>query len=249
MYCQNCGAENEAGARFCVECGTPLESEAVASPPPLVEEDADRTILTSAPRVAEEAKTVSVTQAEVTAAKSDPDVVVESPTYTEPKSGLPPPPIVTSPYITSTAGGSPDSTDTIAMVIEIVFGVFGLMGMGWLYVGNFLYAALIFIGFVILLTIEVVLITLTAGFCACVAFPLNLVIVIVSGLRVRDYVQRTGAKGSVLYVVIAAVVGFLLLCGLGTLLFLILGAVGSLSPMLEDLMRELSLLVSSQPFV
>ena len=71
MYCQNCGAENEAGARFCVECGTPLESEAVASPPPLVEEDADRTILTSAPRVAEEAKTVSVTQAEVVAAAAD----------------------------------------------------------------------------------------------------------------------------------------------------------------------------------
>lgn len=87
MYCQNCGAENEAGARFCVECGTPLESEAVASPPPLVEEDADRTILTSAPRVAEEAKTVSVTQAEVVAAAAE--IEVEPPP--ESSAAVPPP--------------------------------------------------------------------------------------------------------------------------------------------------------------
>jgi len=100
------------------------------------------------------------------------------------------------------------------MIIEIVFGIFGLMGMGWLYVGNFLYAILIFAGFFILLLIEVGVITLTFGICACLFLPLNIVIAVVSGLRVRDHVRQTNAKGSVLYVIIAASIGFLLICGL-----------------------------------
>lgn len=82
MYCQNCGAQNEAGAHFCVECGTPLESEAVVSPPPLAEDDSDRTILTTAPRVAEDAKTVSINQAELAAAEIE----------VEPPPVIPPPP-------------------------------------------------------------------------------------------------------------------------------------------------------------
>jgi|GEM_PF-1956554 len=134
-----------------------------------------------------------------------------------------------------------DSTDTIAMIIEIVFGIFGLMGMGWLYAGNFLYSGLIFIGFVILLLIETVIIVITGGLCACLALPLNIVIAIVSGLRARDYVRQTGAKGSVLYVIIGALVGVLLVCGLGILLFFILAAIGAIgsNPAFEDLMREL----------
>jgi hypothetical protein len=77
MNCPNCGAENEPEVRFCVECGTPLESQAV--PLSIEDDDAnDRTILSSMPLVAEEAKTVAVSSDDVLSAVGEPDIVVES---------------------------------------------------------------------------------------------------------------------------------------------------------------------------
>ena len=60
MNCPTCGAENEADARFCAECGAPLESQ---TDTPV--EDDDMTILSTVSEVSEEAKTVSVTQDDV----------------------------------------------------------------------------------------------------------------------------------------------------------------------------------------
>jgi len=71
MNCPNCGAENEAGARFCVECGAPLETQ-VNLPDRPPEMDDDRTIMSSFSRLAEEeAKTVAVTQEQLAAAEAE----------------------------------------------------------------------------------------------------------------------------------------------------------------------------------
>lgn len=61
MNCPTCGAENEADARFCAECGTPLEAQADQA----LAEDDDRTIMSSVSEISEEAKTVAVTQEDV----------------------------------------------------------------------------------------------------------------------------------------------------------------------------------------
>jgi len=52
-----------------------------------------------------------------------------------------------------------DSSDTIAMVVEIVFGFFGVLGMGWLYAGNFPIAIAAFVGYGILVFIEAAIVT------------------------------------------------------------------------------------------
>ena len=61
MNCPTCGAENEVDARFCAECGAPIE---VSADQPLTEDD-DQTIFSSVSEISEEAKTVAVTQEDV----------------------------------------------------------------------------------------------------------------------------------------------------------------------------------------
>ena len=101
----------------------------------------------------------------------------------------------------------PDNTDTVAMILEIVFGLFGIMGMGWLYAGNILTAVLVFIGFMIFVLVEAALIALTGGLCSCVALPVNIGLAVFSAIRARDYVRRTRSRGSVMYVIIAGIIG------------------------------------------
>lgn len=113
---------------------------------------------------------------------------------------------------------SSDSSDTIAMVLEIIFGVFGILGMGWLYAGNIPVAIIAFVGFLIVAFIEIAIATATLGIAACLILPVNLAIAVISGLKARDYVRNTGAHGSVVYVIIGIILGIVILCG-GLVLF------------------------------
>jgi hypothetical protein len=71
-----------------------------------------------------------------------------------------------------------DSSDSIAMIVEIVFALFGILGMGWLYAGNFLVSILAFVGSAILVFIEAGVIAVSFGFAACLVIPLNIVILL-----------------------------------------------------------------------
>jgi hypothetical protein len=121
-----------------------------------------------------------------------------------------------------------DSTDTIAMIVEIVFGIFGAMGMGWLYAGNIPVGIAAFAGFLILLALELLGISITLGFAACLTIPLNIVIAVVSGIKARDYVRNSGAQGNVLYVVIGAIGGLIIACVALAAITLFLGGIGAL---------------------
>lgn len=122
-----------------------------------------------------------------------------------------------------------DSSDTIAMVLEIIFGIFGMLGMGWLYAGNILVAVAAFVGFIIVAFIELAIATATLGLAGCFIIPFNLAVAVVSGLKARDYVRNTGAHGSMLYVILGIVIGVIVLCGGLSLFF------GGLSAVLEGI--------------
>jgi hypothetical protein len=99
------------------------------------------------------------------------------------------------------------------MIVEILFGLFGVLGIGWLYAGNVGTGVVALIGYLLLIFIEGVGITLTGGLAACIVVPVNLAIIIISGFKARDYVRNTGASGNVAYVVVALIVPVVLVCG------------------------------------
>ena len=122
-----------------------------------------------------------------------------------------------------------DSSDTIAMTLEIIFGFFGILGMGWLYAGNIPIAVVLFVGFLIVAFIEMAIATATLGVAACLIIPFNLAIAIISGLRARDHVRNTGTHGSIAYVILGIVVGVVVICGGLMLFFGGLAALGNIS--------------------
>ena len=115
------------------------------------------------------------------------------------------------------------------MIIEIAFGFFGIMGMGWLYAENIAVGIAVFVGFAVLLFIEVAIATATIGIALCVIIPLNIALAVISGLRVRDHMRNTGKSGSILHVIVGIVVGVLVMCGGITLITLAFGGLATLS--------------------
>lgn len=105
-----------------------------------------------------------------------------------------------------------DGSDTIAMLVEIIFGVFGFLGLGWLYARNIPMAIAVFIGFAIFMIFESFVAMITFGLSLCLSLPLHFVLVIISGVRVRDYVRNTGTSGSFVHLLIGLLLGGLVFC-------------------------------------
>ncbi len=105
-----------------------------------------------------------------------------------------------------------DSSDTIAMLVEIIFGLFGILGMGWLYARNIPLAIAAFIGLTVFVFIEAMVAIVTLGFSLCLTVPLHFVIVAISGVRVRDHVRNTGVTGSIPHLAVGLLGGAIVVC-------------------------------------
>jgi|GEM_PF-1648633 len=110
MNCPNCGAKNEAEARFCAECGTPLDDVVVetAKVEQVFDETSeDMTIISTPSEAAAEAKTLAVDQAKVVAGveegdeKDDAETGSNDDLPSEPESSPPP----STPSPTAAGGG------------------------------------------------------------------------------------------------------------------------------------------------
>lgn len=126
MNCPNCGAANDADARFCAECGTPLENqdnEATIVGHSLKDIDDDAPVLASPDQIAaEDEKTVTVDQATLNNAQAD-----QSPSPPQPEAAAPSPPPVTPASGGMDQGGTSvvgdtggDSKRTMWIIVAII---------------------------------------------------------------------------------------------------------------------------------
>lgn len=78
----------------------------------------------------------------------------------------------------------------IALILEILPGLFGFLGIGWIYAGNLTVGLIALVAFLMFVAIEVVIAIVTLGFGACCLLPLNIIIVAVSALLLNNYIQQ-----------------------------------------------------------
>ena len=95
-----------------------------------------------------------------------------------------------------------NSTGTIAAVLEIVFGLFGMLGIGWIYAGNYLAGIGALIGMWLFTGFEFLIGSITLGFSACLTVPLHIVIIVISGIKAREYAINYNAQGSCLITIL-----------------------------------------------
>lgn len=100
---------------------------------------------------------------------------------------------------------------TTALILEIIFGFFGLLGVGHVYSGRFALGILLLIGWWVFIGIGAFISSFTLGIGACLFGPLYIAVPIVSGIQARTYVQQRMETGSWSGVILVAGGGCLLL--------------------------------------
>ena len=78
---------------------------------------------------------------------------------------------------------------TIAVILELVGGYFGLLGLGWMFGGDLLKGILILFGYMILLSIGGFLVWITLGLLGLIFVPLYIIVPIISAFKVYQFVN------------------------------------------------------------
>ena len=84
----------------------------------------------------------------------------------------------------------PAKDPSTALVIEIAGTLFGFMGLGWLYAGYTSRGIMLLVGWLLVVGLAVVLSLVTAGFFACLWLPGQIAAAVISGLQVKQAVER-----------------------------------------------------------
>jgi hypothetical protein len=85
---------------------------------------------------------------------------------------------------------------TTSLWLEIIFGIFSLLGIGHVYSGRTLLGIILMVGWWIYIAFAGFISVITLGFGACVFVPIYVAVPIISGIQARTYTQKTGGKGS-----------------------------------------------------
>ena len=144
------------------------QQEAVAEEPPGVPEPAAEEVELSSP-------------------PEPPAMPTEFPPSPEPGPFLPPgqPPPAT-PY----HHAQPIKDRSMGLILEILPGLFGIFGIGWIYAGETNTGVLILIGGLVMMFIFVTANVLSAGICCFGTIPIQLAVLAISTIKLNDFMKQ-----------------------------------------------------------
>ncbi len=98
-------------------------------------------------------------------------------------------------YPTTQTPPETEAAATTALILEIIFGFFSLLGIGHVYSGRTLLGILLMIAWWVYIVVASFLSVITLGFGACIFVPIYIAVPIISGIQARAHTLKTGAKG------------------------------------------------------
>jgi len=101
------------------------------------------------------------------------------------------PPVYSSPISAATQGAG-----TTALVLEAVFGIFGLLGIGHVFTGRVRSGIGLLLGWWVYMVVAFFVSLVTLGFAACLFIPISIAVPVISGIQARTHIQQTGGTGS-----------------------------------------------------
>jgi hypothetical protein len=79
---------------------------------------------------------------------------------------------------------------SLALILEIVGGLFGFIGIGWIYAGQMGMGLAFLIGNWMFICFQAVLAAVTAGFSLCVTLPIEIAVVAVSAVMLNNHTKQ-----------------------------------------------------------
>ena len=113
-------------------------------------------------------------------------------------------------YLVKQVSPETEGAATTSLWLEIIFGLFSLLGLGHVYSGRTWLGIALMIGWWIYIAIASFFSTITAGLGLCLFVPIYIAVPIISGIQARMYTQKTAAKGNWLNTVLVGGGGCLL---------------------------------------
>jgi len=166
INCPNCSTSNPEGAQVCLSCGAPLV-EAAELPASQADQPAEDEIPEPSPFAKSEPPEPITTN----------DTVVTVP--------------VSEPIPPSKVNLNTQKKDrSLAIILEIVPGLFGFLGIGWIYCGYTRAGIAWLVGFLLWNLIALVICIFTFGVGCLCTLPVNLVVLIASVMALNSQIQN-----------------------------------------------------------
>jgi hypothetical protein len=168
--CPSCGTPIDGGAKFCSSCGSPLSTviETPAVPMPATE-----TALQITPQPASE----PISQA------TQSTVVISSAPHSQEPINLPP-------YQPFPYPQRPTKDRGVALILEILPGMFGFLGFGWIYSGNTTAGVIWLICFFAWTVLAAIIDVATVGIFLLCSLPISIACIAVSAISLNSYSRK-----------------------------------------------------------
>lgn len=109
-----------------------------------------------------------------------------------PTSGAPYQPVQAPPggYYPTNYPARPSKDRSIALILEILLGLFGFLGFGWIYSGNVGTGIAVLIGMLVWDAMAIIIATLTVGFGLICTIPISIAFIVLSAMMLNTYTKQ-----------------------------------------------------------